>query len=145
MGARGLLTAGERQRVVDAIRAAESGTSGEIRVHVERHCKGEPLDRARALFAEMGMTATKRRNGVLLYIASADHRFAIYGDEGIHREVGAAYWDAIRDRLAERFRDGAFCEGIREAVGRVGETLKASFPREADDVNELPDDTSFGE
>lgn len=142
---RRFLARDERERVSAAIRDAESGTSGEIRVHVERHGKGEPLDHARALFAQLGMTATTRRNGVLLYVALADHRFAIFGDEGIHALVGDAYWEAIRDRLAEQFAAGVFCDGICEAVARVGEVLRASFPRETGDVNELSDEPSLGE
>lgn len=138
------LTAPENDRVIEAIRQAELGTSGEIRVHIERHTKLEPLDRARALFAKLGMAATAGRNGVLVYIATADHRFAILGDEGIHQLVGDAYWAAIRDMMAERFRAGRFCDGICEAVTRVGAVLKASFPIQAGDVNELPNAPSYG-
>lgn len=138
-------SAAEAERIATAIRDAELGTSGEIRVHVARCAAGEALDAARAAFAALGMEATARRNGVLLFIATDDHRFAIYGDEGIHREVGDAYWNAIRDALAADFGRGEFCEGVCRAIAEIGRVLKTAFAREAGDVNELPDAPTFGD
>jgi uncharacterized membrane protein len=129
----------ERDRIVAAIRRAEQETSGEIRVHLARRAGDDPLATARATFAKLGMAATRRRNGVLILIALADREFAIYGDEGVDRAVGAAGWQEIRDDLAEHFRRGAFCDGVCRAVARVGETLQTAFPAEAGDTNELSD------
>ena len=139
------LSKSERQEVVAAIQEAERGTSGEVRIHVERRCKGDPLDRAGRLFQSLGMARTELRNGVLLYIALVDRRFAILGDEGVHREIGEAGWAEIRDRIAGRFASGEYVHGICEAVTRIGAVLKTKFPRQAGDVNELPDDLSLGE
>jgi uncharacterized membrane protein len=133
-----------RRRVVDAIAAAEEGTSGEIRVHIEARSGKDALERARVVFDRLGMADTARRNGVLIYVATADHQFAIVGDEGIHREVGDGYWEAIRDRMEARFRTGEFAEGLCEAVARVGEVLRSAFPAEAGDVNELSNEPSIG-
>lgn len=141
---RDFFSAAEMERIAAAIRAAESGTSGEIRVHVARRAGDDPLAAARAAFDKLGMRATERRNGALLFIAIDDRRFAIYGDEGIHAAVGDAYWAAIRDALAEEFARGAFCDGVCRAIAEIGRVLKASFPREARDVNELPDAPTFG-
>lgn len=141
------LSAREREMVVGAIRDAESRTSGEVRVCLERRCPGgaDPLARAAEHLARLGMTRTALRNGVLIYVALADRRFAILGDEGIHERVGEAAWGRIRDGLAARFGAGAFCEGICEAVTRAGELLSSSFPRQTGDVNELPDEISIEE
>jgi len=89
------------------------------------------------------MTATRQRNAVLLYVALADRRFAIYGDEGIHGAVGEDYWKAIRDGIAARFRESHYAEGLCEAVARIGETLAAEFPHQPGDVNELRDEIDF--
>jgi uncharacterized membrane protein len=142
---RAFLAAQERARVVAAIARAEEGTSGEIRVFTERRCRGEATPRARRVFARLGMTATRRRNGVLIYVAIDDRRFAIVGDEGIHTHVGDAYWEALRDRVAARFREGAFCDGICEAVAEVGAVLRTAFPREPGDVDELPNEPVLSE
>jgi uncharacterized membrane protein len=137
------LSKSERKRVVAAIHAAEHGTSGEIRVHVERKCPVEPLDRARVVFDTLGMTGTQNRNGVLIYIALSDRVFAIYGDQGIDDAVQRPFWNEIRDRMQERFKAGEFCAGICEAVTQVGAVLHSCFPAVAGDVNELPDEPSF--
>ena len=42
------------------------------------------------------------------------------------------------------FKKGAFCEGICEVIRQVGEKLKSDFPVEDGDVNELPDEISYG-
>jgi len=141
---RRLLSPAERQALAAAVHGAEAGTSGEIRVHIERRCRIDALERARHVFHRLGMEKTARRNGVLIYVALVDRKFAIYGDEGIHRQVGDTWWQSIRDGLAARFGRGEFGAGLGEAVERVGSALKASFPVQPGDVNELPDEPSFG-
>ncbi|HSF06632.1 MAG TPA: TPM domain-containing protein [Methylomirabilota bacterium] len=126
-----------------AIALAEAETSGEIRLHLERRLPaGDPLTRARQVFTELGMPRTRERNGVLIYLAFADRRLAIVGDEGIHASVGADYWDRVRDLLVERLREGRVREALVEAVTEVGRTLRAYFPRRPDDTNELSDRVS---
>jgi len=133
----------ERQRVVEAIRTAECGTTGEIRVHVERKSPKEPLERAAEVFLTLGMEKTAGRNGVLIYIALADHLFAIYGDQGIDQAVGSAWWGDIRDGMQRHFRAGDFCGGICEAVSKVGAVLHECFPGVAGNLNELSDEPSI--
>jgi uncharacterized membrane protein len=135
----------EEARVVAAIREAESRTSGEIRVHVERRCPGDPLEVARLRFASLGMNRTKQRNGVLLFLALADRKLAMVGDEGIHSHVGAAFWRGVLDRLLERLRAQEMGAGIEEAVLAVGAKLAERFPAVPGDVNELLDSISSDE
>ncbi len=135
-------SAEDERRIAAAIARAEENTSGEIRVHLARRAKGGPLVAARRAFERLGMDRTRLRNAVLIHIAVADRRFAIYGDTGIDAATAAGGWDAIRDGLAARFAAGDFALGVCEAVERVGETLKAAFPAGADNPNELPDGLS---
>lgn len=134
----------ELRALTGTIRRAEAETSGEIRVHVERRCRTDPLRRAHCVFGQLGMEDTAGRNGVLIYVALADRKLAIYGDDGIHRQVGDEWWQSIRDGLATRFAQREFGVGLCEAVERVGAALKASFPARPGDVNELPDEPSLG-
>jgi uncharacterized membrane protein len=46
--------------------------------------------------------------------------------------------------MQSRFRSGHFVEGLCEGVELAGNQLKSNFPRENDDINELPDKISFG-
>ncbi|HEX6850545.1 MAG TPA: TPM domain-containing protein [Candidatus Polarisedimenticolaceae bacterium] len=141
---RRLLSPDDERRVVAAIRAAERRTSGEIRVHVQGRCKGDPLAAAATIFERLGMTHTAARNGVLVFLAVDDRRFAIVGDKGIHEKVGAAFWDALRDALADRLRAGRAADGLIETVEAIGAELSRSFPRAGDDRNELADRVSYG-
>ncbi len=128
-------------RIVAAIQDAERRTSGEIRVFVTARKLGgdDPLKRAQARFVKLGMTATRERNGVLIYFAPHDQRFAIVGDEGIDRKCGPDFWKEISAQLQKRLVAGEFTDGIVEAIRNIGEALAGHFPRREDDVNELPD------
>lgn len=138
------LTAEQQDTVVAAVRLAEKGTSGEIRVHIDGDCTTDPIVRAKEVFEKLGMQKTKLRNGVLLYMACNTRVFAILGDKGINDIVPEGFWDDVADVMAAEFRQGLFTEGLTKAVELVGEKLKAFFPYQEDDVNEQPDEISFG-
>lgn len=144
MTAKDFFSKEEQEQIVAAIKAAELKTSGEIRVHIENHCKGEPLDRAASLFAKMGMHKTELRNGVLVYLAVKDKQFCIIGDAGINEKVAANFWVDITAATLADFKEGAFAKGLCTAISQSGEKLVASFPVADDDVNELSDEISFG-
>ncbi len=134
----------EKLQIKNAIRAAEFNTSGEIRVHIESHCKENVLDRAAFWFEELDMHKTELRNAVLFYLAIEDHQFAILGDAGINQKVPVNFWENIKELMSEKFKEGNFTEGLSTGVLMAGEQLKQHFPWKSDDVNELTDDISFG-
>lgn len=134
-----------KQRIVDAIREAELNTSGEIRVHVDKRCRKDVLDRALHVFKKLKMDKTRQRNGVLLYVAMESRKTAILGDEGVNAVVPPDFWNGIIQKAVDRFANGEYAEGIGEAVTAVGEVLKQHFPYRDDDINELPDEISFGD
>ena len=135
----------EKDAVVKAIREAELNTSGEIRVHIERRCKEDVLDRAAYLFERLGIHKTEKRNGVLFYLAIDDHKFAILGDAGINAVTADDFWDNIKEKMLSEFQEKRFSGGLELGILMAGEQLKKHFPYKQDDVNELPDDISFGE
>lgn len=143
MAAEELLRKENKAALVQAIEAAEKNTSGEIRIHLEQVCSGDPYLRAAYVFSKLGMFRTKDRNGVLIYLALKSHKFAIIGDSGINERVGAGFWDEVKDGMAADFRSGDFTGGMSKAVLAVGEKLKVYFPYQKDDVNELPDEISY--
>jgi len=135
----------ELLKIAESIAAVEEKTSAEIRVRLEKKCEGDALDRAHILINELGMTKTKERNAVIIYIALEDRRFAIFGDEGIHKVMGDEGWKALSNQLAEYFRKGQFCEGLTEIIYKIGEMLAKPFPPAAENINELPNEPSLGE
>jgi len=138
-------TSDQKQQIISAIKDAEFNTSGEIRVHIENHCKREVLDRAAAVFASLKMHKTKLRNGVLFYLAIKDHKFAILGDGGINAVVPDDFWDNIKEMMQHKFIEGEFTAGLSSGIKMAGEQLKEQFPYQSDDINELPDDISFSD
>ncbi len=133
----------EKKQITDAIGKAELNTSGEIRLHMEGHCKIDVLDRAAYIFEKLGMQETAQRNGVLFYLAVHDRKFAILGDAGINQVVPANFWDQIKETMLAFFKEGKFTEGLSKGILMAGEQLKANFPYQSDDVNELSDEISF--
>jgi len=138
-------TPAEQERIIEEIRQAEKQTSGEIRIHLDRRSGKDVLEKAKKVFNQTGMAQTKHRNGVLIYLATDHRKFAILGDEGIHRLVPENYWEDVKERMQRYFREGKFCEGLCRGIGEVGEKLKAYFPIEKDDRNELPNTISESE
>jgi len=135
----------EQERIVHAINTAENMTSGELRVVIERHCKEDVLDRATYFFSKLGMHQTAARNGVLIYMAVEDHTFSIIGDTGINARVAADFWECSKEAMLAEFRKENLVEGLVQGIKQAGEQLKAYFPRQKDDVNELPNDIVFGD
>lgn len=133
------LSAQEEQEIILAILEAELNTSGEIRVHLESTSKIDHYIRAQEVFHILKMDNTRQRNGVLIYVAVADHKFVICGDIGIDEAVPDDFWDTTRDAMAEYFQHGEFKKGIIAGIESAGKELKAHFPWDPNDRNELPD------
>jgi uncharacterized membrane protein len=134
----------DQEDIQHAIMMAELDTSGEVRVHIENTCSGDVMDRAAFLFKQLEMHKTSLRNGVLIYLAIKKRRFAIIGDTGIHQVVKEKFWDDIKLKMLDYFRDGQFADGLCYAITATGEQLKKHFPHQKTDVNELSDEISFG-
>ena len=133
----------EQLRIVAAIKEAELNTSGEIRVHIENHCKEEALERAAEVFYDLKMNRTAARNGILFYLAIKDRKFAVIGDEGINKNVEHDFWNDIKDEMTVKFKENKFAEGLIGGILKCGEKLKTYFPYQNDDINELSDEISF--
>jgi uncharacterized membrane protein len=112
-------------------------------VHIENTCTGDTLERALTVFKKLGMEKTASRNGVLIYLAVKNRKFAIIGDKGINDVVSENYWDSIKSKMINHFRENQFTEGLVEAIIETGIQLKKNFPYQTDDKNELSDEISF--
>ena len=143
VGVETFLDAAERQRVAQAIAEAERRTSGEVRVHLDEHIEDDVLDHAAFVFEELGMHRTKDRNGVLIYVSTGDRKVAVVGDTGINERVPAGFWTDVVGVLKLHFAAGRRAEGLCEAVGMVGEKLKALHPYQSDDRDELSNEVSM--
>ena len=140
MRTREFLSKLEHDRIMRAIREAESKTSGEIRVYLQRgKLNADPLIVAQKKFQRLGMHKTRERNAVLIFVAPRAHKFAVVGDRAIHERCGEQFWHRIVDAMRHCFRQDKFTEGIGEAIAVIGDLLAEYFPRQDHNRNELPD------
>ncbi|CAB4243974.1 conserved protein of unknown function [Methylacidimicrobium sp. AP8] len=137
---------GALERIEAAVTQAEQRYDGEICFVVEyaldwpRLWRGmTAAERARELFAQLGVWDTEKNNGVLLYVLVPDRSIEIVADRAIHQAVGEAEWKAICARMEAEFRKGRFLEGSLEAIRTVADHLGRHFPRREGKSNELPD------
>ncbi len=129
-----------QKEIVEAIRAAEKKTSGEIRVFITRKPVEAPVEAAQAQFLRLGMDKTCDRNAVLIFVAPRSHKFAVIGDVGVHTRCGDGFWQQMAAEMTGHFRGQNFNQGLLHAIGRAGELLAQHFPPRPDDRNELPDE-----
>jgi putative membrane protein len=102
------------------------------------------LKRARAHHAALeqfvvrGITRTKNRNGVLIFVSLAERYARIIADEGIAAKVHNAEWQAAIDALTGHMRDGRIAAGLTAAIERCGAVLATHAPPDGS-PDKLPD------
>ncbi|MDH3321725.1 MAG: TPM domain-containing protein [Flavobacteriaceae bacterium] len=138
------LTYEEEQRVIEAIRDAESATSGEIRVHLEKDLKIDCLEHAKEVFHLLHMDETVDKNGVLFYIAVKDRKLAIIGDSGIDKVVPENFWESVKNTVVDEFAKGNKADGLVLGILEAGQKLQQYFPFNKEGSNELTDEISKG-
>ncbi len=135
----------EHDQIVSAIREAESKTSGEIRVFIQRgKLDADPLTVAQKKFQRLGMYKTRERNAVLVFVAPRAHKFAIVGDKAVHEKCGEEFWQRIVERMRAHFQSEKFSHALVEAIQEIGKLLAAHFPKMSANKNELPDEIAEG-
>ena len=113
------LDAAGEAAVVAAIKRAERGNRGEVRVHLEAAAPGgDALARAEALHRALGVHRTKDGTGVLLYVAVDDRRAAVYAGAGVFGARDPAFWQGVTDAVAAEAREGRLAAGIVAALDR---------------------------
>ena len=144
---RPMINAQGQKQVAEAIKEAESKTSGEVRVYMEHKCEGgDPLARAKLVFAKLQMEKTEARNAVLIYIASGDKKFALFGDTAIYEKAGGpVFWEKAAAMLTGHLKKNEIAEGLCNCIRMLGAALAEQFPADPSiKKNELPDEIVFG-
>jgi putative membrane protein len=95
--------------------------------------------RAILLFRTAAEARTTGRTGVLIYLSLDEHRAEIVADRAINEKVAPEAWGDAMATMIDAIRAGRAGEGMAAAVRQVGQVLAPHFPRDADDINELPD------
>jgi uncharacterized membrane protein len=125
--------------IVAAIRGAEIKTSGEIRVFISRKKMDDAISAAQTQFEKLGITKTRHRNGVLIFVAPRARKFAVIGDTALHQKCGDAFWTTLADEMSGHFKKSNFTFGLIHGIRKAGDLLATHFPAQPGDGNELPD------
>jgi len=145
MRTREFLSKLEHDRIVQTIREAESKTSGEIRVFVQRgKLKSDPLAAAQKKFRQLHMHKTRESNAVLIFVVPRAHKFAVVGDKAIHEKCGDEFWQRVVTRMRTHFQNENFSDALVEAIKEIGSGMASHFPKTPGNANELPDDVIEG-
>ena len=147
-GAHALFSSEIMARLQDVIAAGERTHRGELRLIVEsalplRKIRRGMTTRQRALdlFGTFRVWDTEENNGILLYINIADRKLEIIADRAAARSIGDPHWQTICGVARKRLQEGAFEEGVRDALEAIHRALAIAFPAGAVDGrrNELAD------
>ena len=133
--------------IQNAIAAGEQRHQGQVCFAIEgalplrEHMRGRtPRERAQEAFAHLGVWNTEHNSGVLIYVLLAERAIEVVADRGIAARVPQGEWQALCERMRDRFASGEYERGAIEGVRAVSEILAQHFP--GDGVarrNELPD------
>src|SRR5215472_1438605 len=124
MRTREFLSKLEHDRILEAIRKAESKTSGEIRVLIQRgKLKSDPLVAAERKFQRLGMHKTREHNAVLIFVAPRVHKLAVVGDQGIHEKCGDQFWKRVVEKMRTHFHSEHFSVALIDAIHEIGAEL----------------------
>jgi putative membrane protein len=89
-------------------------------------------------FVLRGISRTRNRCGVLIFVSVAEHYARIIADDGVAQKVHAAEWQAAIDTLTMHMRDGQIAAGFIAAIERCGAILAQHAPPDGS-ANALPD------
>lgn len=111
-----------------------------LRLLARKSMQEEVHERATVEFFHLGLTETKARTGVLVYVSLLEHRVEIIADKGIHEKAGDGYWSEECKKIAAGIAAGNSGAALAQVIREIGEKLSEHFPRAKDDANELKDD-----
>ena len=90
------------------------------------------------LFLDLGLSSTRERTGVLLFVSAAERYVEIIADRGIQQHVDNAVWERIVADFVLHVREGKIADGFVAAIEACTKTMAEHHPWRADDINELP-------
>ena len=127
-----------------AVKDSEQRHRGEIRFAIEAglspaHLRISTRERARQVFAQLGVWDTEENSGVLVYVQLVDRRIEIVADRGIAQRVAQAEWDAVCRTMEHAFKRDQYQAGALAAINAITDILARHFPAGPGNRNELPD------
>jgi putative membrane protein len=90
-------------------------------------------------FVTRGLSQTRGRSGVLIFVSLAERYVRVIADEAVNAHIARAEWQEVVDVLISEVRNGRLAEGMVAAIQRCGALLAERLPDDGSQQNELPD------
>jgi putative membrane protein len=111
-----------------------------VRLLSDRATRRTAVERAaRAAFVERGVSHTRERTGILVYVSRLEREVVVVADKGVTDVVAPDRWRATIAPLERAVADDEGIEAMAAALDTLGALLARELPVRADDTNELPD------
>lgn len=89
-------------------------------------------------FTARGLSLTRGRTGVLLYVALQERYAEVVPDAAFAGRIEPDVWRPVIERLLAEAKADRLGDGLVRAVAEIGVVLGRHAPPAADDVDELP-------
>ena len=103
----------------------------------EREINEEVEEAAITAFFKRGLSNTKEKTGVLIFISIFERKVWILADSGINEKVGHSRWKEVVEIIIEGIKKKRQGDSIVKAITIVGNILTEHFPIRPDDIDEL--------
>jgi putative membrane protein len=98
---------------------------------------------ARAQFYDLGISKTRDRSGILVYVSLLERRCEVLPDIGVQSSVPADELEKLLQSVEHVVEQQGVTQqaatALAKAIAAGAELLEAHLPRRVDDENELPD------
>lgn len=133
------------RNITEKITEIENVSSVELRIVLKskRTRKEQKIpirDLAIRDFFKLEIHKTKNKTGILIYILLKERKFEIVADEGICNIIPKQKWDELASKLSNKFSKEDYFDGLLDLLEEIKLIAANNFPREKNDINELPDE-----
>lgn len=94
-------------------------------------------EKAQLSFLEYGVSKTRDRTGVLIFISNLEKKVFILADTGIAKVYPNTSWQKQVDTIINGIRSNNFGAELVKVILEIGNVLTNNFPIKDDDTNEL--------
>ena len=94
---------------------------------------------AQAIFFDKRIHHTASGSGMLIYVSLFEHVAVILADQQVLSALGQATLDELCSSLTMLLKQGSATDAICKTIEAASEKLSTALPRQASDINELPD------
>jgi putative membrane protein len=95
---------------------------------------------ARAAFYDLGVSRTKGRTGILVYVSMFERRVEVVPDIAVKPEELGEGWKSALSAMQNAVAQGPDVDRFLAAMATMKEPLSSALPIQPDDVNELPNE-----